>query len=99
MDTPVTLNLREVFAASSEVSSYIHDQTRKRRKPIDPNLEAMVTSTEPAPASVTPIVHVNSATMAPLYACTSGRTKALVHGHLKADSRLDDCPEANLTPV
>ena len=98
MDTPVMLNLREVFAASSEVSSYIHDQIRKRRRPIDPGLEAMVTSMEPAPASVTPIVHVNSAAMAPLCACTSGRAKTLVDGHLKVDSLLDDGSEGNPMP-
>ena len=98
MDTPVTLNLREVFAASSEISTYIHDQTRKRRKLIDPDLEAMVTSTEPAPATVSPIIQVNSATMAPLYACASGRAKAVVNGGLKVDSLLDDGSEVNLMP-
>ena len=53
---------------------------------------------EPTPASVTPIIHINSVTMAPLYACTSGHTKVLVDGHLKVDSLLDDGSKVNLMP-
>src|SRR5437762_8685510 len=34
MDTPVQLSMHEVLAVSSEVSSYLHDQTRKHRVPV-----------------------------------------------------------------
>jgi hypothetical protein len=38
MDTPIQIRLRELFAASSDVSNYIDDQTRERRIPVDGNL-------------------------------------------------------------
>ena len=88
MDTPVALTLREVFAASSEVSTYMHDQTRKRRMPIDPHLESMVMSTSAAPSFVPLIVTVNNTTLMPLYACPSGRANVLLDGHIKVNSLL-----------
>jgi len=41
MDTPVSLTLREVLASSSDIATYMHDQTRKRRVPIDSHPETM----------------------------------------------------------
>src|SRR5208282_6588240 len=35
LDTPVQLPIREILAVSSDVSNYLHDQTRKRRASID----------------------------------------------------------------
>ena len=99
MDTPVSLTLREVFAASSDISTYMHDQTRKRRKPLDPHLESMMMSTSPAPASVPPIIaSTNTTTLTPLYACPSGRAKVLLDGSLKVNSLLDNGSELCLMP-
>jgi hypothetical protein len=98
MDTPVALTLREVLAASSEVSTYVYDMTRKRRRVIDPNLEAMVMPTEPVPTSVPPVVHINASTITPMYACPSGRAKVMVDGHLRVDALLDNGSEVNLMP-
>jgi hypothetical protein len=36
MDSPITLKMRELFAVSSDVSSFINDQTRKHRLPVEP---------------------------------------------------------------
>ena len=94
MDTPVCLTVRDVLSASSEISNYMHDQTRKRRVPIDSQLEAMVMSTTPAPTSVPPIVaEINNTTLTPLYACPSGRANVLLDGRVKANSLLDDGSE------
>ncbi len=58
----------------------------------------MVTSTEPAPSSVPPIIHVNNASLVPLYACASGRVKTLLDGSLKIETLLDNGSEVNLMP-
>src|SRR5271170_3158852 len=48
MDTPVSLTLREVLASSSDIATYMHDQTRERRMPIDWQLESMILTKTPA---------------------------------------------------
>lgn len=98
MDTPVSLTLREVFASSSSIATYMHDQTRKRRVPIDSHLESMVLSTAPAPSSVPPIVEINNASLVPLYAAPSGRVSATLNGQAKVGSLLDDGSEVNIMP-
>ena len=72
MDTPVSLTLREVLASSSDIATYLHDQTRKRRAPIDSHLETMVLSSAPPPSSIPPIVEINDASLVPLNAAPSG---------------------------
>jgi len=59
MDMPVQLSVRDVLALSSEVSGYLHEQTRKHRIPIDTTTPAAA-PTSPTAAAVTE-VQVNSA--------------------------------------
>jgi len=72
MDTPVQLSVRDVLAVSSEVSGYLHEQTRKRRIPID-------TATAPViPTAAVTEVQINRADaghLKKLYACPSPRAK------------------------
>ena len=35
MDTPVQLSMRQVMAVSLDLAGYMHDQTRKRRVPVN----------------------------------------------------------------
>ena len=57
MDTPVQLSMREILAVSSEVSSYLHDQTRKRRVPIDAptTIPAVANTTDMSSSVLTPL--------------------------------------------
>ena len=98
MDTPVSLTLREFLVSSPGIATYMHDQTRKRRVPIDSHLESMVLSTAPAPSSVPPIVEINNASLVPFYAAPSGRVNATLNGQVKVGSLLDDGSEVNIMP-
>ena len=52
MDTPVQLSIREILAVSGDVAGYLHDQTRKRRVPLDNTTStAEVTITDSAVSS------------------------------------------------
>ena len=75
MDTPVQLSMHEVLAVSSEVSSYLHDQTRKRRVvPVDPPPVPAVANAANVSSSVLNS-SVNSGYLKKLYVCPSGRAK------------------------
>lgn len=97
MDTPVALTLREVLASSSDIATYMQDQTRKRHVLIDPHFENMVLSQAPAP-SVPPIVEVNNASLIPLYANPSVRATAMLDCQIKANSLLEGGSEVNVMP-
>jgi hypothetical protein len=95
MDSPITLNLRELFAVSSEVSAFVNDQTRKHRLPIDPasgvtSITASATSYFDASASATTAHH--------LYACPSSRAKVTLDGSLGTWGLIDHGSEVNLIP-
>jgi len=40
MDTPVQLSMRQVMAVSLDLAGYMHDQTRKRRVPVNATVNA-----------------------------------------------------------
>ena len=102
MDTPVQLSVRDVLAVSSEVSVYLHEQTRKRRILIDG------TPTGPTLAALNPIAtaaateaHADSVSaghLKRLYACPSPKAKVTLDHNLKVSSLLDGGSEVNITP-
>jgi len=108
MDTPVQLSVRDVLAVSSEVSGYLHEQTRKRRVPIDaptPATPIAAAPTSASPMSATPAtiteVHVNSTTaghLKRLYACPSPQAKVTLDRDVKVTSLLDGGSEVNIMP-
>ena len=85
MDTPIQLKMCELLAVSSEVSNYIHDQTRKWRVPIVP--EPGIAANRVAPAvedSTQGVILANADSTAigkSLYACPSAH--ATVRGRIK----------------
>jgi hypothetical protein len=82
MDMSVALSLREVFSISSDVSIWVSERSKKRRKPL-----------EPVPTS-----SVNTVIGKPLYACPSGHAKVLVDDTLILSALLDGGSEVNLMP-
>lgn len=95
MDTPVQLSMREILAVSSEVSSYLHNQTRKRRVPVDP---------VPVPAAANAAIlsssvldaDVGSAYLKKLYACPSGRAKVTLDREVDVYALLNNGSELNM---
>lgn len=107
MDTPVQLSMREILAVSTEVSSYLHDQTRKRRIPVDSTPASVPTTTPPtsrpnpkaAAAPIpTAIISSTSMDMKTFYACPSGRAKVNIDDQLNVSALLDDGSEVNMMP-
>jgi hypothetical protein len=99
MDTPVQLSIREVMAVSSDVSSYLHDQTRKRRIPID--TPATVPTATAINASVTTAAtdaDADTGYLKQLYACPSGRAKVTIDHAIEVNSLLDNGSELNMMP-
>jgi len=88
MATPVSLTLREVLATSQDVSNYVVDSCRKRRRPVQTSDAHYV---EVADAS-----HIG--VESPLYACVSGKAKATLEGELTVEALLDSGSEVVLMP-
>ena len=98
MEAPIQLKMRELLAVSSEVSNYMHDQTRKRRIPITDGNTNFV-ETETAEADVVIVDSMASQLTAiekPLYACPSGRTRVCLNEGVHVDALLDDGSELNI---
>ena len=95
MDSPITLNLRELFAVSSEVSSFVNDQTRKHRLPIEP---AVGITSVTASATSYFEASTNTTTAHHLYACPSSRAKVTLDGSLGLWGLIDHGSEVNLIP-
>ena len=90
MDTPVQLSVRDVLAVSSEVSSYLHEQTRKYHIPIDgtPTSSTLAPLNPTATAIVTE-AHVDSVSaghLKRLYACPSRKAKVTPDHNLEISS-------------
>ena len=94
MEAPIQLKMCELLAVSSEVSNFIHDQTRRRRIPIMEDVNAIVAQQESTS------VDANSAQLSTigksLYACPSARAKVLLNDDLQVEALLDDGSELNL---
>jgi len=97
---PVNLVLREVLAASSDLSSYLHDQTRKRRMPLETN-ETNSNSTQFVPESdETQTATVSRAEWEKAYyALPSGHVRVGLPGDIAVSALLDHGSEINLMPL
>jgi hypothetical protein len=90
MDSSILLSLREALAVSSDLSNYLHQQTKKHRYPLNVSEQANPTSANATNVSV----NHNS-----LYACASSRAKAVLDGTLTRWALLDHGSEVNLMPL
>jgi hypothetical protein len=97
MNTSVQLSVREILAVSSDLSNYLHDQTRKRRIPIEPIEPGISTTSASTNQSVisADVNHINTRTF---YACPSGRAKVTFDSQMQVTALLDDGSELNLLP-
>jgi len=93
MDTPMQLSVREALAASSELSNYLHKQTRKRRVPIETNTTNISNTSITSNAST---INSDVNSIRTLYACPSGHAKASLNRTTMVDALLDDGSELNL---
>jgi hypothetical protein len=94
MDAPIQLKMCELLAVSTEVSSYLHDQTRRRRIPLENGasnniVEGVGVSTS---VNLTQLSTIGT----PLYACPSARTKVSLNEDTQTEGLLDDGSELNL---
>ena len=93
MNALIQLRMCELLAVSTEVSNYIHDQTRKRRVPI------MNESSDPPSANVVSadsMITQLSAVEKLLYACSSARIKVSLDEEVQMNALLDDESELNI---
>jgi len=95
MESPITLKLRELLAVSPGVNTFMYDQGRQHRIPIDAaphgitSVNASATYFDPS-ASSTSGHH--------LYACPSSRAKVTLDGSLELWGLIDHGSEVNLIP-
>jgi len=102
MEAPIQLRMCELLAVSTEVTNYIHPQTRRWRIPLDLNTAAVQhdqsagdVSTSFTRASVN-AVQSPSEINRPLYACPSATTKVFLNDDVQAEGLLDNGSELNL---
>jgi hypothetical protein len=103
MDTPVQLSIREILAVSGDVAGYLHDQTRKRRIPLDitaSTAEAAVTCSSSSSSSSwsIPIVNVANSELKSYYALPSGKAKVTIDDRVTVNALLDNGSEVNMMP-
>jgi hypothetical protein len=106
LETPVAIPLSELLSVSSDLSTFIHDQTRKRRVPVEtPRAQTTIAATGAPGATSTTTQHLNNIAKVnsisggeSLYACPSGRIKATIDGTLQVEALLDNGSEVNLMP-
>ena len=90
MNTPVALTIKEFLAVSPEMANYIHDQTRRRRSPIDSDPASSGTTT--AYAQATSFSDLGKA----YYALPSGKASVVLNDQLKIPGLLDGGSELNI---
>ena len=102
MDTPVQLSIREILAVSGDVAGYLHDQTRKRRVPLDSTTSvaeiAITGSASSSSSSSIPTVNVSSSELKSYYALPSGRAKVTIDDRITVNALLDNGSEVNMMP-
>src|SRR5438045_2829469 len=98
MEAPIQLKMCELLAVSTEVSNYLHDQTRRKRIPITGSATNTILTEDTmedavsANTSLTPLSDVRK----PLYACPSARTKVCLDDDIQVEGLLDDGSELNI---
>src|SRR5436305_10455299 len=105
MDTIIPLPLRDIVAVAPGIAGYMHEQTRKKRVPINDSTTASTEgeyhatqsdgdATTPKSEGYSRSVSTEFAT--PLYACASARAPVTIDKRLEAEALLDDGSEVNL---
>ena len=97
MEAPIQLRMSELLAVSTDVSNFIHEQTRKKRIPIteaasQAMLKEGMEDVVSADANLTQVSAVEKS----LYACPSARTKACLDDKVEVEALLDDGSELNI---
>jgi hypothetical protein len=93
MDTPVMLTIKEFLAVSRDVANYIHDQTRRKRAPIEESSSsASSVAITTANAQTTSFFDIGKA----FYALPSGRAAVVLDDQLKVRGLLDSGSELNI---
>src|SRR5579859_5824121 len=97
LDTPVALPLSELLSVSGDLSTFIHEQTRKRRVPVEQFRSQTVATVTTAPGIIRASINSISGE-ASFYACPSGRVKATIDDTIKIEALLDSGSEVNIMP-
>jgi hypothetical protein len=92
MNTPVMLTIKEFLAVSPEMANYIHDQTRRRRSPIEESSSPSSSTVTTANAQTTSFIDFGKA----YYALPSGRAAVVLDDQLKVRGLLDGGSELNI---
>ena len=101
MDTPVQLSMRQVMAVAPDLAGYMHDQTRKRRIPVDATASSALAGIPPDLPRLLPetAASINSAQInRTFYACPSGHAKATIDQQVKVKALMDNGSEVNMMP-
>jgi hypothetical protein len=102
MEAPIQLKMCELLAVSTEVASYLHDQTRRKRIPVTGGTTNAISTKDETECIMEDIVlaDTNMAQLStvekPLYACPSARTKVCLDDDVQVEALLDDGSELNI---
>ena len=92
MNAPIMLSIKDFLAVSPEMSGYIHEQTRRKRIPVD--TEAMASTTELGATEQATTAVGNSYKL--YYAISSGRAPVAINDKVCIQCLLDDGSELNI---
>jgi hypothetical protein len=98
MDTMVSLPLRNIVAVAPDVSNYIHEQTRKRRVPLQEEDESAMTTAVRSGEQSHPASVSASQGLRTFYACPSPQAKVILEQEVKIQALLDPGSEINMMP-
>jgi len=100
MNAPIMLSIKEFLAVSPEMSGYIHEQTRRKRIPVEDSSATAAAMASAATSATESEANTETATVAnvckPYYAIPSGRAVVVLNDKVRAESLLDDGSELNL---
>src|SRR5579859_2728443 len=97
LEMPVALPLSELLSVSGDLSTFIHEQTRKRRVPVEQLRSQTAATVTTAPGIIRASINSISGE-ASFYACPSGRVKATIDDTIKIEALLDSGSEVNIMP-
>jgi len=92
MNAPIMLSIKDFLAVSPEMSGYIHEQTRRKRIPVD--TEATASTTELGATEQATTAVGNSYKL--YYAISSGRAPVAINDKVCIQCLLDDGSELNI---
>jgi len=97
MDAPIQLRMCELLAVSTEVSNYIHEQTKRRRIPVGLDVSSVQQQSDDSASADASVNAVQLPRISkPVYACPSARTRVCLDDGVNVEGLLDDGSELNL---